>query len=453
MSQIKARIDAFLEEHRPAYIAETIRLCAQPSISARGEGIADCAGLVMQMLAEHGLQVRLIPTAGNPVVVGHADGASPRTLLFYNHYDVQPPEPLELWTSPPFEPVVRDGALYARGVADDKGELVARLAALDAVRAAHDGVLPCGVTLVVEGEEEVGSPSMPAFVRENLDLLRSQGAVWEIGSVDPDGRPVLSLGFRGILIVELAVQTMSQDAHSGSAHLLPNAAWRLLWALASLQDPQGRVLIPGFYDRVQPPSAAERRLLKQLPVHEEVLRREYGLREFVRGVRGQELAYAVYEPTCNICGLAAGYQGPGMKTVIPARASAKVDFRLVFDQDPDDIQAWLRAHLDRAGFADVSITRLGAMWPAKTPPDDPFVQLTVRTAAEAYGRPCLVDPLEGGSSPVYAFTGPLGDIPVVLAGVGYWGCRAHAPDEHIRLADFALGTRHLAYILDGFADL
>lgn len=453
MADTIQQIDVFLQQHQPAYIAETVRLCAQPSISARGEGIAACAELVKQMLAEHGLQTRLVPTAGAPVVVGHADGVSPRTLLFYNHYDVQPPEPLELWTTPPFEPTVRDGALYARGVADDKGELVARLAALDAVRAAHGGVLPCGVTFVVEGEEEVGSPNMVSFVQENLDLLRSQGAIWEIGGVDPDGRPVLALGFRGILFVELAVQTMSQDAHSGSAHILPNAAWRLLWALASLQDSQGRVLIPGFYDRVQPPTATELRLLAQLPVEEELLRQEYGLREFVNGAHGPELARAVFEPTCNICGLTAGYQGPGMKTVIPARASAKIDFRLVFDQDPDDIEAWLRAHLDRAGFSDVSITRLGAMWPARTPLDDPFVQLTIQTAEEVYGRPCLVDPLEGGSSPIYAFAGPLGNIPVVLAGVGYWGSRAHAPDEHIRLADFALGMRHLAYILEGFAGL
>jgi acetylornithine deacetylase/succinyl-diaminopimelate desuccinylase-like protein len=453
MTQMNRKIDAFLQEHLPAYIAETVRLCAQPSVSARGEGIAACAELVAQVLAEHGLQVRTILTAGNPVVVGQAAGKSPRTLLCYNHYDVQPPEPLELWTTPPFQPTIRDGALYARGVADDKGELVSRLAAIDAVRAAYGGELPCGVTVVVEGEEEIGSPHIAQFVQENLGLLRSQGAIWEVGGVDPDGRPVLALGVRGILSVELSVEVMAVDAHSGNAHAFPNAAWRLLWALASLKGPDERIRIAGFYDQALPPTELDRQLLDQMPVHEDLLRREYGIRKFVRGVRGKDINRAVFEPTCNICGLTAGYQGPGTKTVIPARASAKVDFRLVPGQDPDDILARLRAHLDREGFRDVAVARLGAMWPAKTPAEDPFVVLTARTGKEVYGKPCLLDPLEGGSSPIYAFAGPLGNIPVVLAGVGYWGSRAHAPDEHIRLADFVTGTRHVARILEGFAGL
>lgn len=453
MSDANRHIDAFVQEHLDHYIAETVRLCAQPSISARGEGIAECADLVASMMAEHGLHVRKIATPGNPVIVGHADGKSPRTLLCYNHYDVQPPEPLELWTSPPFEPTIRDGALYARGVADDKGEFVSRLAAIAAVRAAHGGELPCGVTLVVEGEEEVASPHIAQFVQENLALLESQGAIWEVGGPDPDGRPVCSLGFRGILSVELSIQLLKTDAHSGSAHILPNAAWHLLWALASLKGPDERIRIAGHYDNVRPPTERDRRLLDQMPVHEDLLRQAHGVREFVRGATGQDLNRAVFEPTCNICGITTGYQGAGTKTIIPAQASAKVDFRLVPDQEPDEVLAKLRAHLDREGFADVVVRRLGAMLPSKTPADDPFVLLTARTGEEVYGRPCLLDPLEGGSSPSYAFSGPLGNIPVVLAGVGYWGSRAHAPDEHIRLQDFQQGIRHVARILEGFGAL
>lgn len=453
MADTARRIDSFLQKHLEAYIAETIRLCAQPSISATGEGIAACAALVADLLQQHGLEVRTIPTPGHPVVVGHAEGKSSRTLLFYNHYDVQPPEPLEQWTSPPFEPTLRDGALYARGVADDKGELVSRLAAIDAVRQAHGGQLPCGVTLVVEGEEEIGSLHIAQFVKENLELLRSHGAIWEVGGVDPDGRPVTTLGFRGILSVELGVETMGLDAHSGSAHVLPNAAWRLLWALGSLKGPDEHIRIPGFYDTVLPPSEIDRELLAKMPVHESFLRQTYRLQEFVRQARGRELNYAVFMPTCNIDGLASGYQGPGIKTVIPARASAKVDFRLVPEQDPEDILAKLRRHLEKQGFGDVRVTRLGAMAPSKTPPDAPLVGLTARTAAEVYGVELVIDPLEGGSSPAYAFAGPLGGIPVVLAGVGHAGSRAHAPDENIRLRDFLLGTRHIARILEGFASL
>lgn len=453
MPDAAQRIDAFIQQHLDRYIAETIRLCAQPSISARGEGVAVCADLVAALLAEHGLQVQKIATPGNPVIVGRAAGKSPRTLLCYNHYDVQPPEPLELWTSPPFEPTIRDGNLYARGVADDKGELVSRLAAIDAVRAAHGGELPCGVVVVVEGEEEIGSPHIAPFVRENLGLLQSQGAIWEVGGPDPDGRPVIALGFRGILSVELTAETMSTDAHSGSAHILPNAAWRLVWALAALKGTDERIRVTGHYDQALPPTEVDRQLLDQMPVHEALLRREYGVRQFVRGATGPDLNRAVFEPTCNICGLTAGYQGPGTKTVIPARASAKVDFRLVPGQEPAEILAKLRAHLDHEGFPDVVVTRLGAMSPDKTPGDDPFVVLTARTGEQVYGKPCLLDPLEGGSSPSYAFSGPLGNIPVVLAGVGYWGSRAHAPDEHIRLDDFRQGIRHVARILEGFAHL
>ena len=453
MADRTEEITAFLEAHVDDYIAETARLCAVPSVSAKGAHMQECADLVAQMLEEHGFQVEQFSTPGNPIVVGRAAGRSPRTLLCYNHYDVQPEEPLELWTAPPFEPTVRDGALYARGAKDDKGEFVARLAAVDAVRAAHGGELPCGVTFVLEGEEEIGSPHVAQFVREHTDLLASHGAMWEEGGIAADGRSVVSLGKRGILYVELAVEVMSRDAHSGGASILPNAAWRLLWALTSLKGPDERILIPGFYDQADPPTALDDELLAQLPAEEEEeMRRDYGVRTFVRGATGPAFQRAVFEPTCNIAGITTGYQGAGMKTVIPAQASAKVDFRLVPFQDPDDIFARLRAHLDAQGFPDVTVRRLGAMWPAKSPADDPLVRLTAQTGAAVYGLPTRLTPLTGGSSPVYAFAGPLG-IPVVTAGVGYPDSRTHAPDEHVRLDHFLLAARHIALILDGFADL
>lgn len=445
-------IDSFLQSNLDSYIAETARLCAQPSVSAKSEGTHECANLVVGILQQHGFRVQKFETPGNPILVGRADGKSDRTLLFYNHYDVQPPEPLELWTTPPFEPTVREGALYARGAKDDKGEFLARLAAVDAVRAAHDGKLPCGVTFVVEGEEEIGSPHIAEFVRQHTDLLQSHGAIWEEGGLDPDGRPEIGLGRRGILSVELAVETMTRDAHSGSAHVLPNAAWRLLWAITTLKGQDERIRIPGFYDHIRAPSATDLKLLDAMPHHEEWRRKTFGVREFVRGLTGQALNHAVFEPTCNIQGMTAGYQGAGNKTVIPARASAKIDFRLVPDQNPDDIFAKLRAHLDRQGFSDVTMEWLGAMWPSKVAADDPFVDLTARTGKEIYGLPSTLNPMGGGSSPVYAFAKPL-NIPVVTCGVGYANNRTHAPDEHVRLVDFLNAARHIARILDGFGDL
>ena len=446
------RMDAFLQTGLDGYIDETKLLCAQPSISATGQGVLECAELVAAVLRRHGLAVRQFQTAGNPVIVGRSEGRCGRTLLFYNHYDVQPPEPCDLWTTPPFEPTIRAGALYARGAKDDKGELVARLAAVDAVRAAGDGTLPCGVTFVVEGGEETGSPHIAQFVREHTDLLKTHGAIWEGGGVDPEGRPGTVLGCRGVLCVELAVETMTRDAHSGSAHYLPNAAWRLLRALMVIKGPDERIAIPGFYDHARPPTESDAELLAALPDYEAWARETFGVREFAGGLRGKAINHAVFASTCNIGGLAAGYQGDGSKTVIPARAAAKLDFRLVPDQDPDDVFAKLRAHLDREGFQDVTVARQGAIWPYRTSAGDPLVALTARMGEAVYQLPYRLEPLAGASSPAYAFADPLG-IPVVTAGIGYPGCCAHGPDEHVRLTDFLQGTRHIARILDGFAEL
>jgi acetylornithine deacetylase/succinyl-diaminopimelate desuccinylase-like protein len=453
MNSTNNPMDAYLAKHQDEFMEELAEYVAQPSISARKEGTTECAQLVGKILSRHGLEVTQYETAGSPVVVGKAKGASNRTLLFYNHYDVQPPEPLELWTNPPFEPTIRDGALYGRGAEDDKGELIARLAALEAVRALHHGNLPCNVTFVVEGEEEIGSPYIAQFVAEHLEVLEAQGTIWEGGGITPDGNPGTVLGLRGVMGIELSVQTLKMDAHSGNAHALPNSAWRLLRALASLKDENEHILIPGFYENVLPPSQMDFDYIKALPDYTDWLREQFDVKQFVGNREGIELEAAVFNPTCNIQGITTGYQGAGMKTVIPARASAKIDFRLVPDQNPEDIFAKLKAHLVREGFEDVSITRYGSMWPYKASADDPFIRLTAQTAEEVYQKPFLITPLAGGSSPAYAFALPLGGIPVVFAGTGYANNNAHAPDEHIRLDDFYNGSRHIARILDGFADL
>ena len=453
MTTINESIDTYLQTNLDRYIAETIRLCAQPSVSATGQGVAECADLVVELFAQHGLQVQKFETPGNPIIVGRASGRSGRILLFYNHYDVQPPEPLEEWTTPPFEPAIRDGMLFARGVGDDKGELIARLAALDAVRAANGGELPCGVVFVAEGEEEVGSHNIAAFVRAHTDLLKCNGAVWEGGGVGEEGGTSTTLGLRGVLNVEFTVQLMTMDAHSGGAHIFPSSVWRLIRALVSIKDEHERILIPGFYDQVKPPTELDLQLLDAQPDREARMREMLGIGEFVNGLTGKDLGRAVFNPTCNIQGFTAGYQGPGSKTIVPARASAKVDFRLVPDQDPLDIFEKLRRHLDSQGFADVSVTKNGAMWPFKASADDPFIAMAKRIGEELYQPPYRINPLSGGSSPEYAFAAPLGNIPIIDAGVGYFNGRGHAPDENIRLADFLQGSRYLARILHSFASL
>ncbi|HKJ27190.1 MAG TPA: M20/M25/M40 family metallo-hydrolase [Anaerolineales bacterium] len=448
-------IDQHLQQHLDTYIQELIDLCRQPSVSARKEGTDEMARLVAELLESYGLTVQSIDTPGSPVIVGKLAGKSERTLLFYNHYDVQPPEPLELWTSPPYEPEIREGKLYARGVKDDKGELVARLAAMDAARAANGGELPCGVIFVVEGEEEIGSPYIAEFVQNHLDLLACHGSIWEEGMVSKEG-PIDILGRRGVAAFELSVESMAMDAHSGNAHNLPSAAWRLVLALASLKDENERILIPGFYDNALPPTEVDRKLIETYPNLEKQQRavlENYQIDSFLGGPIGAEAGLAIFNPTCNIQGITTGYQGEGMKTVIPARAAAKLDFRLVKNQDPDDIEEKLRAHLIEQGFEDIQVKRLGAMWPYRADPEDPFVQLSARTAKEVYGKDLILVPTTGGSSPVYAFAGPLGNIPVISPGVGYWDSRTHAPDENMRLEDFHNAARNIARILDGFAEI
>jgi len=454
--QTAQAIDQYLASHLDTSLEEVKRLCAQPSVSAQREGIDDCAVLVAGLLRGHGFDSQVFQTPGHPVVVGTAKGRSDRTLLCYNHYDVQPPEPLDLWTTPPFQPEIRDGALYARGAKDDKGEFVARLAAVDAVRAAHGGELPCGITFVVEGEEEIGSRHFADFVLAHIDLLAAQGAIWEEGGIDPSGAYHCWLGPRGLLYVELSVETLARDAHSGGAHVLPNAAWRLLRALATLKDEQERLLIPGFYDDALPPSERDREIIERFynGGAEAASRATYGVERFVNGHTGLAWTEAVFNPTCNIAGLTAGYQGPGSKTVIPGRASAKIDFRLVPNQNPGDILSKLRAYLDQQGFADVTVTQLGGMgYPYKQDADDPLIQLSIQTGEEVYGVPSTIIPLIGGTTPVYAIARPLGNIPVISPGVGYWDNKTHAPDEHVRLGDFQNAARHIGRIMDGFAGL
>ncbi len=446
-------IDAYLDTHLEDSLAELSRLCAQPSVSAQNWGLSETAEMVATMLRQRGFETDILPTAGAPVVTAFRAGRSPKTLLFYNHYDVQPPEPLELWNSPPFEPTRRDGMLFARGVSDDKGHLVSRLFAIDAILT-EQGELPCNVKFVIEGEEEVGSLHLKDFIETHADKLAADACVWEFGGVDHRDVPMQYLGLRGLCYVELSIDTANQDVHSGlGGSIFPNAAWRLVWALNTLKGTDEHIHIPGFYDNVKTPSERDRQLMELLPETAEEYRNRYGIKSFLRGLTGGvELRIAEsLEPTCTICGLTSGYQGRGSKTVLPARASAKIDFRLVPDQTPQEILQKLRVHLDREGFNDVQIEFLGGEAPARTDPDHPFVRLVVESAADVYGMPMQIVPMSGGSGPNHLFIEKL-SLPVVTAGIGHPGSQAHAPNENIRLDLYLKGAKHIARILNEFGN-
>ncbi len=446
------KLDSYLEKNLDRSLAELSRLVAQPSVGAQNLGMKECGALVAEMLKARGFDVRIMDTKGAPVVFGERKGKSDKTLLIYNHYDVQPPEPLELWDTPPFEPALRDGKLYGRGVSDDKGHIVSRLFAIDSILET-DGELPCNIKFVIEGEEETASVNLYKFVIDNQELLKADACMWEFGGVDHTDTPMQYLGLRGICYVELSVDLLSTDVHSGlGGSIFPNAAWRLVWALNSLKGQDERILIPGFYDNIQPPSARDRELMAALSDPADELKSRYGVPYFLKGLTGGvELKLEeVFSPTCTICGLTSGYQGPGSKTVLPAKASAKVDFRLVPDQDPADILKKLRAHLDDHGFTDVQITDLGGDAPARTDPDDPFIQLVRTTAEEIYDKPMMLVPMVGGSGPSHPFVHVLG-LPVATGGLGYPDTKAHAPNENIRVDLYLKHAQHMARLMKEFA--
>lgn len=455
MADLDVTLASYLKAHKSDALALLERICRQPSVVAQNLGMAEMADLTESLLKETGFQTqRLVTEGAPPAIYGELPGRSNYTLLLYNHYDVQPAEPLDLWHSPPFEPTVRDGKLYARGASDNKGEIASRLTAIRALRAVY-GELPITLRWIIEGEEEIGSPHFGAIARAYSSLLQANGCLWEGSGFDPTGRPELTLGTKGLLYVQLDLQGTGIDVHSGEAPILPSAAWRLVQALATLRTPEGRVRIPGFYDAVRPPSAAQLAAIADQPDLDAEMREAFQVERFVDGLTGAALRErSAFAPTCNIAGLVSGYTGEGSKTVLPARAMAKIDFRLVPDQDPADILAKLRAHLAAEGYGDIRITVFGNAEPVVTPIDDPFVQ-RIASVAESYnGKRPSVTPIAGGTLPLLGALRRYVGLPGLCApdNPTYWANGAHAPNEHIRLSDLDEAVRFGCYMFQALGD-
>lgn len=444
----------WLDAHREEAVADLQRFCRQPSVAAQNWGMAEMAEIVENALRGLEADTHLLTTKGYPVVVGRFDGDSPARLLIYNHYDVQPPEPLDEWTSPPFDAEIRDGAIYARGVADNKGNIVARLWAIKAWLAVH-GTLPCGVTFLIEGEEEIGSPHLGDIPVDYPDMVKADACLWEAGYLDDNGSLPLYAGLKGMLYVELHTRGVAYDLHSSNANLAPSAAWRLVAALQSLRDPDGRVLIPGFYRDVQPATPIERDLMARFPLDTEGLRKRWQV-ERLLGPSQDAVALteqSLFEPTCNIAGLWSGYSGPGTKTVLPGAAAAKLDFRLVYNQDPYHILAALREHFDANGFQDVEVVEIeGSSRPAQSPVDTPLMKAVADSALLIYNVEPRVLPRMAATGPMEALCQRHGLPAIGGAGVGHAGSRTHAPNENIHVDEFIQGAKHIAAILPAFAE-
>lgn len=444
----------YLRENRARHLEELKAFLRIPSVSAKSEHDTDvhsAAEWVASSMLRAGLQTaNLVPTAGHPIVFGEWRGApGAPTLLVYGHYDVQPPEPLDEWSSPPFEPEVRDGKVFARGAVDDKGQLFLYLKAVEAHMATR-GTLPVNLVFLVEGEEEVGSPNIDAFLAENRDRLVCDAVLISDTGMFTPGLPSITTGLRGLAYMEIRVQGPQSDLHSGTyGGAVVNPANALARILARLHEDDGRVAIPGFYDDVIELSARDRERIAALPHSEEELRREVGA-SALGGERGfTALERSWIRPTLDVNGLLSGYTGEGAKTVLPARAMAKVSMRLVPDQSHEDIERKFTRYVESLASPGVSVQVLalhgGEPWWAD--PAEPIFEQAARALQSAFGeRPVFIR--EGGSIPIVRSFETLLDVPVVLIGFALPGANTHAPDEWFSLDNLGRGAEAIATLLD-----
>ncbi len=319
-------ISELIDLNKDQFVEKLRTLCQQPSVSAQNLGMTEAAELVEKFLKAEGFVVEsYVPTHAPPVVFGELlSKHGGKTLLVYNHYDVQPAEPVELWTHPPFSATLENGRIHARGASDNKGNIVSRLMAIDALLKAR-GDVPCNIKWVIEGEEEIGSPHFAEFISKYKERLNGDSAIWEFGGLDYEDRPMVTLGLKGILYVEFKVQTALKDSHSARAAVVENPAWRLVRMLDTLQDEDGRILIEGWYDDVKPFTPEELEAIRAMPPEEHSIRDELGIKSFLYGLTGFEFKKAFYgNPTANIAGIWSGYTGPGHKTVLPSVARSPV---------------------------------------------------------------------------------------------------------------------------------
>ena len=442
---VSSSFERYVADHVDDFAKEIMRLAAQPSVSARKEGIEECAALVEKMLRETGATTRVLRIEGAaPLVYGEIKSRnSTKTIMFYNHYDVQPEEPLELWKSPPFKPEIRDGVIYGRGVSDDKGELVSRLKVVEAFLKT-EGDLPCNVKFCFEGEEETGSVHLDEYVSKYSDLFKADAVVWEYGGVDTKGRPSVTLGVKGMIYVEFVLTALSQDAHSSLAAVLPSAPWRMVRLLNLLKDEKEMIQVPGWYDGVTDLADDELAVLHEMPFDGAEMKSGFGTKSFLGGIGDDQAKKALIQrPTGNIAGIWAGYTGPGSKTVLPKEIHVKMDFRLVPEQDPQELWNKLRKYLDDKGFSDVEM-RLESMEPAaRTSYKHPFAQSAIRAAEKVYGMKPVIEIGSAGTGPLYIFTRRY-NMPSVEIGVSASDAGLHAPNENLKLENLRKGMIWIA---------
>ncbi|MCM3240382.1 M20/M25/M40 family metallo-hydrolase [Heyndrickxia oleronia] len=444
------KVFQYIEDHADMYLDWLIEACNQPSVSAQNRGMIEMKELVKRFLNMINVEVEEITTDGYPIIYGELGEGHDKTLTFYNHYDVQPEDPIDHWKSPPFEASIREGKIFARGAADNKGNLIARICAVHAYQQIY-GKVPINLKFIFEGEEEVGSPHLEFFAKEHPNKLKTNGIIWEGGSREVESkRPHVGLGVKGICYVELTCKGANMDLHSSEAAIIENPAWRLIWALSTLKNEHEEILIEGFYDDIVPLSELDKKFIGSMIYDEEATKKLYGISKFLKNVTGDALKESLTaDPTCTICGIESGYIGEGSKTVLPSIARVKLDFRLVPNQSPEKIAQLLRNHLDKHGFNDIEIKQAHGLHPFNTDPNHPFVNTVLKSMDEVYQEPPVILRNLAGSSPMYKMLKNT-NIPAVQIGVANLQSNYHAPNENIFIDDYIQGIKVTAAVINNF---
>ena len=468
----------YIRAHERTFIAELLPLLEQPSVSHQAVEVRRCAELLRALLQQEGVRAALMETGWNPVVYGEIEGERDDvTVVLYNHYDVKPVEPLEAWHSEPFRPLMRYGRVedqapvvpdwrvlsdvalrsclvYARGSGDDKGPLYGNLMALRTMRAVA-GKPPCRIKFLYDGEEEISSPNLPAFLRQHRERFRGDVMVIADGPMHPSGRPTISLGVRGVMILEIHLQTANQILHSGHyGNAAPNAAWDLVQLLATMRDPEGNCLVQDFYTEAKPPTAEEQELLAHIPFDEAGMRSFLGLERWDGPANLSFYDKTLFRPTLNINGLRSGTTGAARSTVIPHRATASIDVRLVADMNMDTVCRRIVEHVqERCPGAQVELIHgYEAYKIAVTHPQVQKVVAAVHDLCATMGEvePPVILPTMGGSLPLSELAQALG-MPLISVPLANHDDNQHAPDENLRLGHYLQGISTMLSVVHGLS--
>jgi acetylornithine deacetylase/succinyl-diaminopimelate desuccinylase-like protein len=458
---------SYIDTRKEDLIADLQSLIRQRSVSARKQGLEQCAAVVAGIMIKAGINARILnlPKEDSlddlsdtipPIVYGEVKTkresyGSARTLMFYNHYDVQPEDPIDLWEHDPYEGVIKGDYIYGRGSSDDKGELITRIKAVE-YYLKFFGDVPCNIKFLVEGEEEIGSVHVGEYLSRYHEKLKCDGVIWEFGYVNEQDIPIITLGMKGLLFVELTAVGPKRDAHSSLAVLIENPAWKLVRALNKLVDSTDKILITDWYKEVRDLTEEEKALLQTESFNEIRFKTEYGINSFLNNVQGTEIQKAlVTMPTCNIAGMVSGYTGEGAKTIIPSTANVKIDFRLVPEMDPLVQFERLKKYLVDIGFdeSSLNVRFLHGESASRTDVNDPFVRTVSESAHEVYGD-AKISVSSPATGPMYSFSKSL-KVPCISIGSTFVYSNMHSPNEFARSDLLLKTTKCVCSIMDRFA--